>query len=277
MTNLSQSGGFVTGEGTSVIDNTTHMALGANLSPAVENETESEIVARVVEQLIYYPLNVDSRFKSALPSPSVQDNSVACNGSGLSLPRSLLAPEQQPAGRINILYPLDGQKASPGEKVMVTVQPPANARLTTVLFLSQAGADIVERSPFQAEMEIPVDFVGGFPLLVAARDNTGRLHISRPVNLDVTHSATLISLSVGLARLSMRLGASFRLSVNGVYSDGVSRNLTPANTGTFYQSGNEQIIAVDRNGLVTARAEGETIILISNGQVDQVIKVKVGQ
>lgn len=276
VTTTSQSGGNFTEAQTRVFDNTTHFALGTNLSPFIENETDSEEIAQHVFELIHAP--VDGPFAESLPPPVVQDDDIQC---AISSPPDqsqirLFAQSEEPEGGIAIMYPIDRQAVHPGDRWTVTAQTLPNIALASVIFLSPAETIFVEQAPYQTEMEIPKTTVGTFPIVVVGKDFEGGLHVSS-ITLNVEQETTLESLDVEPARLFMKQRATVLLRVDGAYADGVLRNLTSSETGTFYQSWDEQIVAVDENGTVEARAEGETFILVSNGPVDQIVDVKVGR
>lgn len=68
---------------------------------------------------------------------------------------------------------------------------------------------------------------------------------------------------------------SKRLDVEGLFSDGLRRKITFKVFSTKYQSSNEQVATVDKDGLVTAKGVGEAIITIKNEDKTVQIPVKV--
>jgi hypothetical protein len=275
VTNTSQVNGYPPAAYTSIFDKTIHMSVGTNLSPVLENETDSVFIADRVFELIEAP--VDGPFAQSLSAPRVQDAERQCVPENTSTQGRLFAmsqPEQEPQDDIVILYPLDRQVVHPGEIVTVTLQEPANSTLASALFLSQAATVFSNQAPHQADIVIPENKVGTLPVVVVGKDPDGGLHISS-VELFVEQVETLEFLSVLPAPLYMGQNSKISLRIDGEYSDGFSRNLTSPKMGTSYQSWDEDIVTVDENGIVEAHTEGETFILVSNGQVDQIVDVKV--
>ena len=141
----------------------------------------------------------------------------------------------------------------------------------SALFLSRAEVTFIETGPFQAQMEVPAETVGEFPIVVAARDLTGNLRIGK-VTLLVEQNAQLNELIVQPAGLFMKPGMRLNLRVDGRFSDGVTRKLT--DSGTLYLSADEGVVTVDEFGSVEYQGPGGTTILVTNGEVEQVVKVR---
>ena len=74
--------------------------------------------------------------------------------------------------------------------------------------------------------------------------------------------------------ISEELG-SLLLSVEGIYSDGIKRNLRPANTGTTYVSHDPEVVTVDENGQPIVQGVGTTTITVSNSGVSTNVPVTV--
>ena len=171
-----------------------------------------------------------------------------------------------------ILTPLDRQIVHPGDIVTVTLGE-TDTPLISALFLSRAEVTLIETDPFQAQMEVPAETVGEFPIVVAARDLTGDLRIGKVILL-VEQNAQLNELIVRPAALFMKPGMRLNLSVDGLFSDGVTRRLTDTDTGTLYLSADEGVVTVDEFGSVEYQGPGGTTILVTNGEVEQVVKVR---
>jgi hypothetical protein len=67
------------------------------------------------------------------------------------------------------------------------------------------------------------------------------------------------------------------LIVLGNYSDGIQRDITSTNAGTFYTtaSGSNLVVSLGTNGAVTAMGNGQDSIIISNGLVSTSVVVNV--
>ena len=62
-----------------------------------------------------------------------------------------------------------------------------------------------------------------------------------------------------------QLGQNKRLYIQGIYSDGVVREIWLAKTGTTYTCSNEKVVTVDADGLATAKGAGMAQITVKNG------------
>ena len=71
-------------------------------------------------------------------------------------------------------------------------------------------------------------------------------------------------------------GSTVKMNVTATYSDGTSRLVTKGVDGTLYESSAPSIVAVNANGVLTAKAYGEaTITVTHNGRkTTSLIKVE---
>jgi hypothetical protein len=65
----------------------------------------------------------------------------------------------------------------------------------------------------------------------------------------------------------VRRDQTAQLNVVGTLHDGTRKNLTPRTCGTQYSASNSRVIAVSSEGLVTARGEGEAMVIVTNEQL----------
>jgi len=66
-----------------------------------------------------------------------------------------------------------------------------------------------------------------------------------------------------------------QLYIEGIYSDGVERDLRLGQTGTTYASSNEKVVSVNANGLATSVGPGTALITVRNGDKKLVLDVVV--
>jgi hypothetical protein len=218
---------------------------------------------------------MDGVFGEGLPATESQNSEIECQTpapSQVQAIRLAALPVPQTTESLAILTPLNRQIVHPGDIVTVTTEETATP-LISALFLSRAEVMLIEGGPLQTHMEIPTDTVGEFPIAVAATDLLGNVKIGQVI-LQVEQIAEINELIVDPAGLFMKPGMRLNLRVDGLFSDGVTRELTGAGTGTLYQSANEQIVTVDEQGAVEFQGKGETVILVTNGDVEQVITVQ---
>jgi hypothetical protein len=72
-----------------------------------------------------------------------------------------------------------------------------------------------------------------------------------------------------------RLTQKRQIYVQGIYSDGVERDLRAAQTGTTYVSSNEKVVTVSADGLAIAVGPGTAQIAVRNGDKKFVLDVVV--
>lgn len=144
-------------------------------------------------------------------------------------------------------------------------------------------ATVKSTPPFGGNLLVPKEAIGRFRLLAVAEQG-GRqsqhksLAIFDEVLIDIEPNATLLGIyfqtdkplrfgRAGGARVYDQLdslGKTFELPVMGEFSDGVTRAIRRHTAGTTYQSGNEQIITVNQDGVLRLVGNGETVLTVKN-------------
>lgn len=71
------------------------------------------------------------------------------------------------------------------------------------------------------------------------------------------------------------LGKTFALPVMGEFDDGITRAIRWHNTGTTYQSANEQIITVNQDGVLRLVGNGETVLTVTNRNHEATLDILV--
>jgi len=66
-----------------------------------------------------------------------------------------------------------------------------------------------------------------------------------------------------------------RLSVTGLYDDGIGRTITSPATGTTYMSSDPSIVTVSAEGALQPEINGVATVVVSNGAVQDSIPVDV--
>lgn len=134
---------------------------------------------------------------------------------------------------------------------------------------------------FGGTLRVPKDGIGPMRLLAVADISRGRLgtrSVFDEVIVQVEPDAALTSidfetekpLQLGRAGQSSAfghvdsLGKIFELPVVGEFADGVSRAITAPATGTSYQSSNDKVIKVLKDGLLQIVGNGKTTITVAN-------------
>jgi hypothetical protein len=163
----------------------------------------------------------------------------------------------------------NGQVLFAGQSYAVAAAAADGQRFQSVQFLSPGGSALDIAAPWGFTFSIPTNAVGGWRVIAAARDADG-LVAAASVLVTVTNAATLQSIEVDPATVTLTTMAPFQLGVWGLYSDGIVRDITMASTGTKYKSSDRFQISVKTNGVLTVEG-GNTVtnivISITNGVV----------
>src|SRR5881396_2294696 len=166
----------------------------------------------------------------------------------------------------------------------LTVSPPA-ARLSTIgselpltvagvfsdgsrrdLTASSAGTTYESSNRFVAAVSSE-----GVVTAVANGDATVTVHqerLSATTEITVEEGVVLQSLQLSVTAITLRTaGASQQLGLTGAFSDGTTRDLTAALTGTTYVSSDLTVVSVSADGLVTAVGGGTGIVTARHEQL----------
>ncbi|MBI5527637.1 MAG: Ig-like domain-containing protein [Deltaproteobacteria bacterium] len=85
----------------------------------------------------------------------------------------------------------------------------------------------------------------------------------------------LVEIKVSPSTLTLDVGQTGYVKVSGRYSDGQTRDLTPASTGTTYTVNNPMVARAGGNGDVTGMSNGETNMYVRNSGVEAVVRIYV--
>jgi len=183
----------------------------------------------------------------------------------------------------SFVTPDDGAVVAPGTDVTLEVTPNAGSDLQAVLFtiggqnVSNTVSDsaLVEAAPFRTSFALPAEASGAYEISAFGRNAAGQVaQISRTIIVRPT--ATVSTLSVSPSPLFFSAAnTTLQLSVSGDFSDGVSRDISTAATGTTFVSANPLVATVSADGLVTALTQGNTILTIRNGTVNTQVVVQI--
>ena len=111
----------------------------------------------------------------------------------------------------------------------------------------------------------------GVVTAVANGDATVTVHqerLSATTEITVEEGVVLQSLQLSVTAITLRTaGASQQLGLTGAFSDGTTRDLTAALTGTTYVSSDLTVVSVSADGLVTAVGGGTGIVTARHEQL----------
>lgn len=191
---------------------------------------------------------------------------------------------------IRLTEPSQGSSVRPGIMMKAKVQIPAGMPVAKITYMmleeDQALEDkvepplaiISETPPFEAEIPVPADAIGGYRLLAVAqvRERRGFYILFDEMSFRVEPEVQLTSLRVeSPVRFTKTIGEVKILSVRGLFADGVVRDLTSGLTGTRYRSSDENIVRINSDGRAQAVGIGTAEITASNRRKDATIRAVV--
>lgn len=227
-------------------------------------------------------LNVTSVFAFSLVMPSEGQTLAA----GETIPVRIDAG--QDTGIVQVRYYWYGEQ---DDSLVEQEDSNATGSIVATTALTSSAA---HEPPYGGELRVPPDSIGLLRLLAVGDISRGRLGIRSvfdEIVVRVEPKAELTSIEfetdkpLRLGRLGQSadyghvdsMGKIFDLPVIGVFSDGVARSIRSPETGTVYQSSNEQVIKIYPGGLLQITGNGRTTIRVSNGgkqaELDVIVEV----
>lgn len=191
----------------------------------------------------------------------------------LIAPKSANIPN---SSNVIIVSPAPGTVVSPGEVVAVEVVPSAGATVDRVLLVGPASAQIDDSAPFEFSLTIPAEAIGATSIVAVGANTEGDYAQSAEVALTCEVASPLVSIRVE-PEFPVLLWShdTIQLSTIGLYSDGVSREITSSQLGTQYLSANPGIATVTSEGFVRGLNLGTVAISVQNGAIAKEVLVVV--
>ena len=191
---------------------------------------------------------------------------------------------------VQLAEPRNGAVVKAGEAMKVKVAIPPGLPVVKVTYTlyeeDRAPEDRVEAlptavaqaAPFGAEVPVPLEAVGRMRLVAVAQvaERRGQYVLFDETSFRVEPGAALTALRADSpVRFIKSVGEVQILSVRGVFSDKVVRDLTPGHTGTAYQASDEKVVRVNVDGRAQARGVGTAEITARNRGKEIRIRVVV--
>jgi hypothetical protein len=177
-----------------------------------------------------------------------------------------------PAGAVEIISPKDGEVIPIGSEVVIQVKASPGDDIVRV-YLSHSDEAMKHNDQtdcFEQRIKLRGDTLGAVPIEVwsiNSKEVTSTASVTIHINLPPV--LPLISLRIHAEQRKLVLegiGEHENLQVIGEFPDGTVRFVSKEVFGTTYRSGDEHVVTVDANGLVTAVGVGETTIQVRNGE-----------
>jgi len=195
------------------------------------------------------------------------------------------APSSKPSSQnISIVSPLDGTVVRPGEILHIDVSVPSGKPVRLMTIISPLGwsNEIRESPPWSFTLTIPKDdgVSGGASLLgkhpvYADLALVGQRETGASIIVDVERPDMPIKLwTQNSSILPETFGEKERIIVSGVFSDGTDLDLNESCCLSFTSS-DENVAAVDSNGMVTAVGPGHAFITAMYRHGDQYVQLPI--
>ena len=189
---------------------------------------------------------------------------------------------------LEIISPQEGETVFAGSELKVIARPDPGEQWENIAF----GFFPMTYNPLTNEysytFRLREDILGSFDrIVVIGVDKSGNetklrrtVVIKLPPNvvlksLQVDDYKTLFKLPPGRSPEEMQRIEARQLHVDGMYSDGVERDLTSSTAGTTYTSKNETVVSVNSEGRMTAQGIGTAKITVTNGSLSADVEVVV--
>jgi hypothetical protein len=192
------------------------------------------------------------------------------------------------AWALQITSPVENQVFNAGDIVSVVAKPSPGEEWTGVIYGIYKMDYNALTGEYKMDIKIPNSLSGPLILTVTGVDKSGNeVELKRTIFVKLPPNVTLQSISVnqefmviyklpaGSNPTDMQRIESRQISVGGLYSDGVERDLTSSTNGTTYTSSNEKIVAVGPDGKVTAQGLGTAKITVRNGKFATQVDIDV--
>lgn len=165
---------------------------------------------------------------------------------------------------------------NPGQTMQVVVS--TSGEFTGVFISGQAPigfSQIVKAPPYKFSLTIPLNIRPGPYTLTALGGHTGAASPvrSEPTTVDVERPDQPQNIRVEPSSLRLSVGRQSGLRVIGTYRDGRDVDLSRS-TQTTYESKEQDIVSVTKEGLVTALAIGSTTVAIDHRIIVNVLVVR---
>lgn len=188
-----------------------------------------------------------------------------------------------------IVSPKEDEQVDAGSWITVTVKPePGEDWQGFIIEFKTLEYDAVNKV-YKTTIQVPNDALGfRNDLRVIGVDSArNKVELTRRVFVKLPSNVVLQGIRVGEELMVLYIAPpdssledrqrieTDEVSVAGIYSDGISRLITPSAMGTTYVSSDEKVVTVDSEGKLAAKALGRSKIAVRNGKYSAAVRVVV--
>jgi hypothetical protein len=195
-----------------------------------------------------------------------------------------------PVSGFSIVEPKLGTVYHPGDRVTLkAVTGPNEQPIAVYLYATQMQhSELYSIAPYELTFTIPADFTGKDTLVASEKFSDGTI-IEKEVEILVVLPSNVVlksiavdpkvifleKLPIGSDPAKVMTYETEDISVGGMYSDGVKRNITSSADGTTYTSSNEKVVTVSPEGDVSVQGVGTAKITVRNGKYSVDVEIIV--
>lgn len=176
------------------------------------------------------------------------------------------------ARAVEIISPKDGDVVPIGSEVVIQVQASPGDDIVRA-YLSHSDEAMKHNDQtgyFEQRIKLRGDTLGAVPIEVRSINSKEvSSTASVTIHINLPPAFPLISLRIHAEQRKLVLegiGEHENLQVIGEFPDGTVRFVSKEIFGTTYRSGDEHVVTVDANGLVTSVGFGQTTVQVRNGE-----------
>jgi Bacterial Ig domain/Putative Ig domain/Putative serine esterase (DUF676) len=245
------------------------------------DDSSDQVFTQTAQRLTLFPF-IDQLLRTATHQRFAPVSVPSTVGSPVG--ESTVEPVVTGAARVptagsGVLTPGPGTVVRPGDEILVTLTAPDAGVPTQAAIAIGGGMRLIDgmAGAFVLPYRVPMDAAGDIMMFATTLDaGAGTNAVSSYIT--VLPSVQPDELSVDPGAISLLVaGATAKLRVKGIYSDGTTINLGSSTTGTTYStaSGTGGVVTVSADGVVDARASGTDTIVIRNGSLVAAVSVSV--
>lgn len=179
--------------------------------------------------------------------------------------------------QLKIVEPTEGLRVSPGQQVNIVIQPASNLNIKEMMIVFHGDILQLKAPPWKTSFQVPLTATGTLSFMVVGKDQKGKIYDSQ-VKLAVIQKSSLLRLETAKERIyfeSTDPDVHMYINVKGIYKDGIHRDLSGAHSGTVFTSNDPDIATVQSDGKVNPKSNGETKIMVRNGEAVISVPVEV--
>jgi len=193
---------------------------------------------------------------------------------------------------VKITSPLDNATFSPEDQVLVKVEAPDNSNI--LIGIGTGDSALLDKAPYEFKFTIPRNAALGKVGIIAGATNDKGFIGSAEININVRLSdksgieLTKLRIYPEIDPLLLlcypneadRANVSIPLTVHGIFSDGVERDIASRESGTKYESSNDSVFIVAYNqygdeASVRPVNIGEAYLTVTNGSLSKKMRIIV--